>query len=96
MSLEPFPAVSAVVLGIMQDGGLPHAGCRCPRCADAMSSRRLLVTLPAWPGRCTSAPARVWLIDATPDIKWQLNDLRGILGPRPGRVEVFARRMASC
>ncbi|MCA9868053.1 MAG: MBL fold metallo-hydrolase [Anaerolineae bacterium] len=88
MSLEPFPAVSAVVLGIMQDGGLPHAGCRCPRCADAYEQPAL-----AGYAACLALvdaralPARVWLIDATPDIKWQLNDLRGILGPRPGRVE---------
>ena len=24
----------AVVLGEMQDGGLPHIGCRCPRCVS--------------------------------------------------------------
>ena len=29
--------VTAVVLGIMQDGGLPHAGCRCERCVAAFN-----------------------------------------------------------
>ena len=28
-------AVTAVILGIMQDGGLPHAGCSCVRCVAA-------------------------------------------------------------
>lgn len=87
MNLDLSPAVSAIVLGIMQDGGLPHAGCRCPRCVAAYER-------PARAGRAAGLalvdtrfiPARVWLIDATPDVKWQLNDLRDILGPRPGRA----------
>ncbi len=29
--------VTAVILGIMQDGGLPHAGCRCERCVTAFN-----------------------------------------------------------
>ncbi len=78
--------VSAVVLGVMQDGGLPHAGCRCARCAEAF-------THPERAGRAAclalvdarAEPAGVWLIDATPDIKWQLDDLAAALGPHPQR-----------
>ncbi|MCZ7674375.1 MAG: hypothetical protein M5U34_48210 [Chloroflexi bacterium] len=39
--------VTAVILGIMQDGGLPHIGCRCPAlsgrfcCARETRIRRL-------------------------------------------------------
>ena len=36
----PENQVTAVVLGIMQDGGLPHAGCRCPRCAAAFADSK--------------------------------------------------------
>lgn len=82
--------VTAVVLGIMQDGGLPHAGCRCGRCVAAFND----------PGRAEyaaclglvdtrGAETAVYLIDATPDIKQQLNLLAQALGPhpeRPGRL----------
>lgn len=82
--------VSAVVLGTMQDGGLPHAGCRCARCAEAYvhperAGLAACLALVDARGEC----ARVWLIDATPDIRWQLNDLAATLGPhprRPGRL----------
>lgn len=88
---NPHPGgVSAVVLGIMQDAGLPHIGCRCPRCAGAFDHAE-----PAGRAACLALidsrvdPAKVWLIDATPDIGRQLNDLAPILGPhphRPGRI----------
>lgn len=81
------PGVSAVVLGILQDAGLPHAGCRCPRCAAAYAGSR-----PIEPAACLAildtrppGPARVWLIDATPDIRFQLNLLAPVLGPHPAR-----------
>jgi len=80
--------VSAVVLGIMQDAGLPHAGCRCARCLDAFAH-------PERGGRAAclalvderTDPTRVWLIDATPDIGRQLNDLAYALGPHPHRAD---------
>lgn len=86
MFIEPTDGVVAVVLGIMQDAGLPHAGCRCPRCAAAHEH----------PGRAGRAaclalvdgrehPTRVWLIDATPDVSRQLYALAAILGPHPRR-----------
>lgn len=79
--------IAVVVLGMMQDAGLPHAGCRCARCLAAFAE-------PARAGRAASLalvdsremPARVWLLDATPDIKWQLNHLAGFLGPHPRRA----------
>ncbi len=73
--------VTAVLLGNMQDGGLPHIGCRCRRCTSgnvgyatclAVVDRRVV-------------PNHVWLIDATPDIKFQLNLLADVLGPHPQR-----------
>lgn len=78
--------VSAIVLGILQDAGLPHIGCRCARCAAAFdhpeqAGRAACLALVDW----RVEPAQVWLIDATPDVKGQLNDLRAALGPHPGR-----------
>ncbi len=89
MSL-PENQVTAVLLGTMQDGGLPHIGCRCQRCTAAFQDPRK-----AKYAACLAlvdkrgAKPSVWLIDATPDIKAQLDLLAVELGPhprRPGRL----------
>ncbi|MEW5986553.1 MAG: MBL fold metallo-hydrolase [Chloroflexota bacterium] len=74
----------------MQDGGLPHAGCRCPRCAATFANppfSQYVASLALVDGR--QNPPAVWLIDATPDLKYQLHLLADALGPhptRPGRL----------
>ncbi len=74
------------VLGTVQDGGLPHAaceheGCRLARESDAppryVSS--LAVVLPR--------SEEVFLIDATPDIRPQLDLLRDVRRPPEDRVD---------
>lgn len=82
----PQNQVTAVILGIMQDGGLPHAGCRCARCAAAFADPAkaeyaACLGLVDNRGKETS----VYLFDATPDIKYQLNLLAGVLGGHPSR-----------
>lgn len=61
-----------VVLGTAQDGGLPHAGCSCERCARARAR-------PARARRVASvavvAGGQAWLVDATPDLPAQLEAL---------------------
>lgn len=80
--------VFAVVLGTMQDAGLPHAGCQCAHCraafADPAGARyaTALAIVDARPEK-----PLVWLIDATPDIKFQLQALAGFLGPHATRPE---------
>ncbi len=70
----PRNRVTAVTLGIMQDGGLPHIGCRCVRCTTVHEGRR-----PPEYAACLGLVDRrgertaVWLFDATPDIKYQLH-----------------------
>lgn len=82
----PPGCISAVVLGTLQDAGLPHIGCRCPRCSVAQADPRL-----SQYAACLAIvdrrrePAGVWLIDATPDIRWQLDALAPVLGPHPVR-----------
>ncbi len=79
-------SVTAVILGIMQDGGLPHVGCRCPRCTAAHADpARIEYAACLGIVDDREAPAKVWLIDATPDIKYQLNLLADVLGPHPTR-----------
>jgi pyrroloquinoline quinone biosynthesis protein B len=74
------------VVGTVQDGGLPHAACSCERCEaarrDPTRRRRvaaLAVVLPA--------SGRVLLVDATPDVREQLDLVRELRRAPPGRVD---------
>ncbi|HRQ41377.1 MAG TPA: MBL fold metallo-hydrolase [Chloroflexota bacterium] len=82
----PKKQVTTVVLGIMQDGGLPHAGCRCARCAAAFADptrAEYVACLGLVDNR--GKETAVYLFDATPDIKYQLNLLAEELGAHPLR-----------
>ena len=83
--------VTAVILGIMQDAGLPHIGCICTRCQRGWDDPTQ-IEYAACLGIVDTRFDRtaVWLIDATPDIKFQLNLLAGALGShavRPNRLK---------
>jgi pyrroloquinoline quinone biosynthesis protein B len=83
IALTPGPArpagtgeVEAVVLGIAQDGGVPHAGCRQALCVEARKDpqkRRLVASL----GLEDRASGKRFLIDATPDLPAQIERLGG-------------------
>ena len=64
-----------IALGTVQDGGLPHASCGCERCELARqdSTRRRFVS-----GLAIRLPDedQNWLIDATPNLPYQLEILR--------------------
>jgi pyrroloquinoline quinone biosynthesis protein B len=74
------PAASgpeAVVLGIAQDGGVPHAGCRQSLCVEARhdpSKRRLVASL----GLVDPAAGKRFVVDATPDFALQIDRLGGV------------------
>ena len=71
------------VLGTAQDGGFPHAACSCDRCELARrdpGTERLVASL-----ALIGTDGRVFLVDATPDIRRQLDRLRD-LKPGAGRV----------
>ena len=78
----------AVVLGIMQDAGLPHIGCLCRNCQEVIRSPELVQY-----GACLGIvdirlqPPLVWLVDATPDIKYQINMLSDYLDRKPSHPE---------
>ena len=80
----PEGEVTAVLLGNMQDGGLPHIGCQCERCRSGKIEYATCLAIVDRRGR-PGAQASVWLIDATPDIKFQLNLLADVLGQHPNR-----------
>lgn len=102
VNMLTFPpnTVTAVILGAMQDAGLPHAGCTCHRCTAAFENparagyAACLAVVDTREkrdaeGRREGAEGhrenRVYLIDATPDIKFQLNLLAGALGEHEKR-----------
>lgn len=73
----PTPAANgahALVLGVAQDGGVPHIGCRQELCATARRdpARRVAV---ASLGLVDEATGERFLIDATPDLESQLERL---------------------
>lgn len=65
-----------VVLGIAQDGGMPHPGCTKPPCSDvhAGTRRAQKVSCIGLVNRDTGA---AYMIDATPDFPAQLHALTG-------------------
>ena len=78
------PGPYVVVLGIAQDGGYPHAGCNRSCCQDAFAN-------PAR-GRHVASLAIVdpesgerWIIDCTPDFRFQLKNLGRLQPARKGR-----------
>lgn len=71
------PAPEAVVLGVAQDGGVPHLGCRQTLCAAARrdpSKRKLVASL----GLIDPGSGRRFVIDATPDFREQVDRLGGL------------------
>ena len=89
-------AVTAVILGMMQDAGLPHIGCSCARCTAAFDDPVRVqyaaclaivdtrnAELHGEGAELRREETKVYLIDATPDIKFQLNLLAGMLGTKP-------------
>ena len=84
-SLSNPSAVRAVVLGITQDGGVPHIGCRQPLCVDARrdpARRQRVASL----GLQDDVSGQRYLIDATPDVASQIESLNG------GRAAANPRR----
>lgn len=74
------------ILGTAQDGGLPHAACACDRCSLAWqesSHARLITSL----ALVLPSSDRIFLFDATPDLREQLNRLADLRRPPADRVD---------
>jgi pyrroloquinoline quinone biosynthesis protein B len=91
-SIPPRDSPYALVLGSAQDAGLPQVGCRLACCETARrdpSLRRLAASLLIADPRS----GRRWLVDATPDLREQVELARGhppgraADGPRPPLFE---------
>jgi len=73
-------------LGTAQDGGLPHAACTCPRCEAARhdpSRRRLIASLAI----VVPSTGRRFIIDATPDLREQLDHIPAVGVHARGKVD---------
>jgi pyrroloquinoline quinone biosynthesis protein B len=69
--------VEAVVLGVAQDGGVPHLGCRqevCVRARKDPRQRHLVASL----GLLDHGARRRFVVDATPDFREQVDWLGGL------------------
>ncbi len=75
-----------IVLGTAQDGGLPHASCSCRRCAAARAQPRLARRVASL-GVLVPDSGRAFLIDATPDLREQLERLNALRERPRGRVD---------
>ena len=77
----PASGLELFVLGIAQDGGLPHFGCERPCCTAARASGRTL--FPACLGVVDHDLDRLLLVEATPRVEEQvamLHQLAGVHG----------------
>ncbi len=73
------------VLGTAQDGGFPHVACDCSRCQRARrepGARRRIASL-----ALVVPNTGIYLIDATPDLREQLDALADVRNLEPGRVD---------
>ncbi len=82
-SAPPEPGSSGwrlVVLGIAQDGGMPHLGCVRPPCSDARAGRGRAEKVSCL-GLVNDSTGDAYLFDATPDLPAQVHALTGGRAP---------------
>ncbi len=77
---HPGAGWTLTVLGIAQDGGMPHLGCQRHFCADARAGRRPAEKVSSL-GLVHRPSGRAYLFDATPDMPAQLDALTGGAAP---------------
>ncbi|HSN85645.1 MAG TPA: MBL fold metallo-hydrolase, partial [Thermoanaerobaculia bacterium] len=80
------PGPHIVVLGTVQDGGMPQTGCDCTRCAAARKDpsrarhvASLAIHLPK--------TGRTYLVDATPDLPAQIEEIHAFRPHPEGKVD---------
>jgi len=79
MMMQNALEVMVIVLGVAQDGGIPHAGCDQDCCKNAWEHEALR-RKSACLGIVDPISGERWMIDATLDFKWQLHRLQKFMG----------------
>jgi pyrroloquinoline quinone biosynthesis protein B len=69
-----------IVLGVAQDGGMPHPGCTKPPCSEVYAGTRRAEKVSCI-GLVHSGTGAAYMIDATPDFTAQLHALTGGRAP---------------
>jgi pyrroloquinoline quinone biosynthesis protein B len=70
-----------LILGIAQDGGYPHMGCAQEGCALAWKTDSLKKYVVSF-ALVDSVTKKWWLFEATPDIKYQMQEFRNLTQQR--------------
>ncbi len=80
------PGPRVVVLGTVQDGGLPQIGCDCTRCSRARKDPKLARRVASL---AIHAPptGHVYLVDASPDLPEQIEEIHGFRAHPAGKVD---------
>lgn len=82
------PPVRVHVLGTAQDGGVPQSGCLCAHCETARRDPRFRRRVACIAVEGTTGAT--FLVDATPDLREQVDALRAGGGCRPSFVNALA------
>jgi pyrroloquinoline quinone biosynthesis protein B len=80
------PAPRVIVLGTVQDGGLPQTGCDCTRCAAARKNPSLARRVSSLAIHVPKT-GRVYLVDATPDLPAQIEEIHSFRPHPQGKVD---------
>lgn len=86
LSTAEAPGPRVVVLGTVQDGGMPQTGCDCTRCAAARkdpSRARHVASLAVH----VPKTGRTWLVDAAPDLPAQIEEIHTFRPHPEGKVD---------
>ena len=75
-------SIKLLILGTAQDGGYPQMACKKPCCED-ISFEQYVSSLAIVDGK----DSLVWLIDCTPDIKYQFDMISGMIDYNPFTLE---------
>lgn len=90
VSLAADPAVPpgprVVVLGTAQDGGMPQTGCDCSRCAAARKDPGLARHVASLAIHVPKTN-HVYLVDASPDLPAQIEEIHGLRGHPEGKTD---------
>src|SRR3954447_11662404 len=88
VSLAPSPAAGPriVVLGTVQDGGMPQIGCDCSHCSAARKNPALARHVASLAIHVPQT-GHVYLVDATPDLPAQIEEIHGFRSHPAGKVD---------
>lgn len=83
---EEAPSPRVIVLGTVQDGGLPQTGCDCTRCAAARKDPSLVRHVASLAIHVPKT-GRTYLVDATPDLPEQIEEIHTFRPHPAGKVD---------